>query len=452
MRRGIFGDSRLPAPRTGAAVLVVILLTLFAAFNTQRLPLKGDGYWHTSGTRILDDRNRPVRIAALTWYGGEYTTWVPGGLDFQPYRAIMREIKRLGYNTIRLPFSNELVERNPRVTGWVAANPEFRGRHALAVLRAIAVYAGKIGLKIILDDQTSSAEPIYPAPGRLDEPLWYTRRYPQSHWIRDWERLARMFLENPAVIGFDLRNEPHTAGPGQRGCGSCGWGLHAYLHQGATWGPFEGHHNIATDWRRAAERAGDAVLRINPRLLIFVEGLQLYPQRDQPNGVDSYWYGGILTMVRRYPVVLSVPHRLVYSPHGYGPEKWPYYPLWRRLSYATLSRVLNAQWGFILNHPHASYAAPIFVGETGTCTGPGFCGNALSEHLSRRWYSKIGTLQAKWLRLFVRYLRKHPKVGWGVWGLNGTNARDFPTTDGLLNAHWNGVQSRQLQNLLKTVE
>jgi len=101
----------------------------------------GAGYWHTSGTEILDENGRHVRISGVTWYGMESSYWVPAGLDYQPYTKIMDLVKSLGYNAIRLPFSNELVESNPIVTDKVAANPQFKGRHALDVLDSIVAYA-----------------------------------------------------------------------------------------------------------------------------------------------------------------------------------------------------------------------------------------------------------------------------------------------------------------------
>ena len=186
------------------------------------------GYWHTQGTSILDETGQTVRIAGVTWYGMESSYWVPAGLDFQPYNAIMDLVKRLGYNTIRLPYSNELVESNPVVTEHVTANPQFRGVHAMEVMDAIVDYAHRIGLKIILDDHLSRASRPKLVNWLL-EPRWHTADYPESAWIHDWETLARRYLHNDAVIGFDLRNEPHTNGPGP-------WNLHAYQYQGATWG------------------------------------------------------------------------------------------------------------------------------------------------------------------------------------------------------------------------
>src|SRR5579872_4528560 len=119
------------AARFAVTLVLAALLTggvaSCAGSAPHKLPPLGAGYWHTQGVRIVDAYGRPVRIAAVTWFGAESTTWVPAGLDFQPYRFIMREVKRLGYNTIRLPFCNELVERDPVITSWVAANPQFLG-------------------------------------------------------------------------------------------------------------------------------------------------------------------------------------------------------------------------------------------------------------------------------------------------------------------------------------
>src|SRR5438309_1918154 len=143
-------------------LVLIALLFLFAGtaavLNAMRPhAAAGAGYWHTSGTEILDENNAHVRIAGVTWYGMESSYWVPAGLDYQPYTKIMDLVKSLGYNAIRLPFSNELVETNPIVTDKVAANPQFKGMHALTVMDAIVRYAHKISLKIILDDHRCHA-------------------------------------------------------------------------------------------------------------------------------------------------------------------------------------------------------------------------------------------------------------------------------------------------------
>lgn len=66
------------------------------------------------------------------------------------------------------------------------------------------------------------------------------------------------------MFAADLNNEPHGV---------------------ASWGD----GNIATDWRLAAERIGAMVLAANPKLLIFVEGVERNAA-EQP--ADNCWWGG----------------------------------------------------------------------------------------------------------------------------------------------------------------
>jgi endoglucanase len=76
------------------------------------------------------------------------------------------------------------------------------------------------------------------------------------------------FNGNPTVIGVDLRNEPHLIGPNGVS-GSCWTGDPAT----------NGCPTSLTshNWPVAAETAGNAILAINPKLLIFVEGNDWHP-------------------------------------------------------------------------------------------------------------------------------------------------------------------------------
>ncbi len=212
------------------------LLGLALAFAT--LPLLGQaaGPWHTAGNQILDSNNQPVRISGVNWYGFETTDEVVHGLWAQDYKSILNTIHANGYNTIRIPFSNQMVEQ-PVVpsnisynNGSGAINGDLSGLNSLQILDKVVGYAGQIGLKIILDNHRSEAGNSAEANG-----LWYTSTYPESAWINDWVTLANRYKGNNTVIGADLRNEPHNANSG----GAC-WGCGSTM----------------TDWRLAAERGG----------------------------------------------------------------------------------------------------------------------------------------------------------------------------------------------------
>ena len=115
------------------------------------------GYWHTSGNQILDSAGNPVRIAGVNWYGFETPDEVAHGLWAQDYHVIIDDVRNLGYNTIRIPFSNQMVEtpivpQNLSFYNTGPINTDLKGLNSLQILDKIIAYAGQEGLKVILDD------------------------------------------------------------------------------------------------------------------------------------------------------------------------------------------------------------------------------------------------------------------------------------------------------------
>ncbi len=356
-------------------------------------PGVGAGYWHTSGNQILDASGNPVRIAGLNWYGFETPDEIAHGLWSQDYHTVINDIAALGYNTIRIPFSNQMVE-DPIVPQNLAftnnsgpINTDLKGLNALQDLQKIVTAAGQAGLKVILDDHRSEAGESAEQDG-----LWYTSTYTSQDWVNDWVTLAKMFAGNPTVIGFDLRNEPHTpAGD-------------TYA-EGATWGT----GNPATDVRLAYEQAGNAILAVDPSALIFCEGISQYPDASASGGYDATWWGGDLQGVAQYPVVLSSPGHVVYSAHDYGPSLFQQAWFNSATTSSSLDAVWNKYWGYI----YAQGSAPVWVGEFGT-------DNTASDVES----SAAGS-QGQWFESLVSYLSSNPWMGWTYWALNGEDAYDL---------------------------
>jgi len=77
----------------------------------------GSGPWHTQGAQIQDASNRPVRITGVNWFGFETNTFVVHGLQTRNYQYMLKQIKSLGYNTIRIPYSSQLFDRNSQPQG-----------------------------------------------------------------------------------------------------------------------------------------------------------------------------------------------------------------------------------------------------------------------------------------------------------------------------------------------
>jgi endoglucanase len=371
------------------AVLAVLSALLVATGPLARAASGvGSGYWHASGNQILDSNGNPVRIAGVNWYGFETPDEIAHGLWAQDYHTVVADIKALGYNVIRIPISDQAVE-TPVVpqnfsqynnTGPI--NTDLAGLNDLQILDKIITAAGADGLKVIIDNHRSEAGETAEANG-----LWYTSAYPNSAWINDWVTLARRYANNPTVIGFDLRNEPHTP-----------TGV-AYA-SAATWGT--GDPN--TDVRLAYENAGNAILAVNPNVLIFCEGISNYP--NSSGGFDTTWWGGNLEGVAQFPVVLNFPGHVVYSAHDYGPTLFQQTWFNSSTTSASLDAVWNKYWGYI----YANNTAPLWVGEFGT-------GNGATDVSD----STPGS-QGQWFSSLVSYIKSNPAMGWTYWALNGEDS------------------------------
>src|ERR1700679_3846316 len=93
---------------------------------------------HTSGHDILDTAGHRVRLTSVNWYGFDQQDFVVGGLDHAPLATIVKEIAGLGVNSVRLPWANETLERNPLVPDYaVKANPQFNAQHVMEVMDAV---------------------------------------------------------------------------------------------------------------------------------------------------------------------------------------------------------------------------------------------------------------------------------------------------------------------------
>jgi endoglucanase len=391
-----------------------VLVAAHPGQQVQPAQAAGVGYWHTSGNQVLDSNNQPVRIAGVNWYGFETSDAVAHGLWAQDYHTIINDIRSLGYNTIRMPFSNQVVESNPvpsnlSFNNGSPINTDLKGLTSLQIMDRIIAAAGAAGLRVILDDHRSEAGNSAEQNG-----LWYTSQFPQSAWVNDWVAMARRYAGNTTVVGMDLRNEPHTPA-----------GL-TYA-QGATWGT--GDPN--TDWQLAAQTAGNAILTVNPQLLIAVEGIGMFPDAALPGGFASTWWGGNLMGVATHPVVLSQPHQLIYSAHDYGPNLFQQAWFNSSTTPASLAGIWGQYWAYIYD----GSTAPLWVGEFGTLNDAADISSAAAGS------------QGQWFSSLVSFIGARPAMGWTYWALNGED------TYALLDSQYDATPaSAQKQRMLAGIQ
>ena len=81
-----------------------------------------------SGRYIVDAHGRRVRLAGVNWYGAHEDDGVVSGLDRTGRVRLARTIARLGFNSVRLPFSLWMTEQaTPVPDEYLAANPDLSG-------------------------------------------------------------------------------------------------------------------------------------------------------------------------------------------------------------------------------------------------------------------------------------------------------------------------------------
>lgn len=346
-------------------------------------------YYHTSGNKIVDAAGNPAVFNGLNWFGFETANYSPHGLWSRSMDSMLDQIKAKGYNLIRLPYCNQMFDAGSKTNSIDAVqNPDLVGLTPVQVMDKLIEKAGQRGLKIFLDRHR-------PDSGGQSA-LWYTSAYSEDRWVDDWKMLAKRYLNNDTVIGADLHNEPHSP---------------------STWGTGA----AATDWRLAAEKAGNAILSVNPHWLIIVEGVDSNVQGE----TGGYWWGGNLKGVKNNPVRLSVPNQLVYSSHDYGPgvsdQTWFHdgaFP-------ANMPDIWDAYWGYISKQN----IAPVIVGEFG--------GRSVDT----------STTEGIWQNKLVDYIKSND-LYWTYWSLN-PNSGD---TGGLLLddwTTWNAPKQTMLNKIMK---
>lgn len=358
-------------------ILFVCCLCFGWLLQAQQQP----NYLNVSGNKLIDSRGQVVRLTGVNWFGFETQSYFPHGIWTRDMKSVLQQIKDLGFNTIRVPWCNEMLDPGKTIdipsygsdpyTGISPMN-EVEGQitKPIELLDELIQWCQDNDIKVVLDNHSRAAD------GFLNEELWYTSQYSEARWIQDWIFMANRYKNFSAVVAMDLNNEPH----------------------GSTWG----NSNSATDWNKAAERCGNAVLAVNPNVLIIVEGVGEFEG-------NSYWWGGQLMGAKKYPIQLSNPSKLMYSAHEYGPEvfnqDWfnePNFP-----------NNMPAIWQKNYHYLYQEGTSPIFLGEFGIKAQGAFGGIAYT-----------------WFTEFMNFMGSD--YSWTFWCMN-PNSGD---TGGILTGDW----------------
>jgi endoglucanase len=96
---------------------ILIALGLIASLLPITGPLSVDaqttssGYLRTSGNKILDSSGKTVAFSGVNWFGFETANYAPHGWWTRGMDDMLDQMKAKGYNAIRLPFANAMLNR-----------------------------------------------------------------------------------------------------------------------------------------------------------------------------------------------------------------------------------------------------------------------------------------------------------------------------------------------------
>lgn len=344
----------------------------------------------TQRAKIVDAKGKSVLLRGVNWFGMETETHSPHGLWKRDYKEMLAQIKELGYNMIRLPFSlSALSSSNASAIDFrIGSNQELYGKTPLEIMDLIVQEAERQGLLILLDCHRLNDKQI--------GELWYGDGFTEDDWLNAWKMLAERYKNQRNIIGADLKNEPH---------GQASWGT----------------NDIDTDWRLAAERGGNAILEINPNWLIVVEGVA---NNVPGQKLKQHWWGGNLEGVGRFPVRLSRRNKLVYSPHEYGPGV----AKMKHFEEKSFPKNLRPRWDIGFYYIARRQIAPILIGEFG----------------GRQVDTK--SVEGIWLQELVKFIDEK-KLSFAYWSWNPNSA----DTGGVLLDDWYSIDITK-QQLLSQLE
>jgi endoglucanase len=356
----------------------------------------------TRGRYIVDATGNRFKLRSGNWHGasgtgsgsgndhhaGEDSGRIPLGLDRAPLEGIVAGFQDLGLNSVRLPFSNEMIrDADPVTDAAVAANPQLKNLTPLQVYdRTVTALTGA-GLAVILNNHTNTTRWCCAVDGNE---RWNTSQTAQQ-WEDDWLFMARRYRDNPRVVGADLYNEVRRT-----------------ILDDPNWGWGNNH-----DWFAASQRAGDRILaEANPNLLIIVEGINW---TGIP--VDGFAHERpTLRPARTLSHTLVKSGKLVYAAHFYdytGPNHSGATgtgettdPRYRDLSAADLEAVVNRDALFPVKEPGNHFTAPVWISEFGVDA------NAAPGSKQRAWFENFADILVRADADFAYW----PTVGWAESG------------------------------------
>ncbi|MGW4948375.1 cellulase family glycosylhydrolase [Actinoplanes sp. NPDC004185] len=349
-------SKRRLAAAAAAALAAPLLWFASTGTSSAAAAAPAEDWLHVSGNQIVDEAGNPVWLTGTNWFGFNAGERVFHGLWSANLTEVTKSMADRGINLVRVPISAQLLLEWKAGQAAVAsgvntyANPELTGKTTLQVFDAFLALCRQYGMKVLLDVHSAEAD-----NSGHNHPVWWKGTITTENFYQAWEWVTARYKSDDTLVAMDIKNEPHGA---QNETPRAKW-------DGST---------DADNWKYVAETAAKRILAINPKVLVLVEGIQVYPKAgstwsspntnpDLSSNFHNTWWGGNLRGVAEHPINLGANQdQLVYSPHDYGPLVFDQPWFQKSFDKASLTTdVWTPNWLYV----HDSGTAPLLVGEWG---------------------------------------------------------------------------------------
>ena len=341
----------------------------------------------TSNKKFFRD-GQEIVLKGVNWFGFETDNAVFHGLwTNRSANTQLDQMKSLGFNAIRVPVCPGVLTN--KAIGGVdySANPDLNGLNSQQALDLLMNKISAKGMYILLDHHRPDCNAI--------SEYWYTSGYSETQWIGDLKSLATRYASNPNFVGIDIKNEPH---------GPVSW----------------------SEWKGATERAGQAILGVNPNIVIYTEGVSSTNAGGNCNSGYNAWWGGNIKGQLCDPIsTAAIPaNKLAFAPHVYGPDVYAQ-PYFNDTTFANMPAIWDDHFGSV-----QAAGNSVAFGEFGGKYGGG-------DPRDVAWQNKI-----------VDYQIAKGMCSFFFWSWN-PNSGD---TGGILNDDWTTVSTAKYNNLKRLID
>ena len=247
--------------------------------------------------KLYDSQNSLVQLRGVNWFGFAGDSRIPWGLWERNYKEIAWQIKSTWFNSVRLPFCPGTI-REQIAKSYSRSNPELVWKNSLELMDIFITHLAQEWIYILLDMHTSDCKNITDTP--------FIDGYDYQMWKQDWQFVVNRYKNIENVIAVDPKNEPH---------GDALWN--------------DKTNNFDVNRKLQIEEIWADILEINPKLLIFVNGIEKNHKRwstimDCEEDISQSWWGNI-NPIDCYPINENkIPaEKMILSPHIYWPSVYP---------------------------------------------------------------------------------------------------------------------------------